>query len=134
VDIERVAYFFDYELADVPGPATYTALTDAESRWSTAWETGEPPILVYRAAPGFLQIYDGRPERQGTYTFHDTLAEIYLACVDRPRTAAAVHRELGLDVSVTAVEGAMRRFAERGLMFLDDNLAVALALPATTGR
>jgi ribosomal peptide maturation radical SAM protein 1 len=134
VDIERVAYFFDYELDDVPGPATYTALGDAVSRWSAVWESGEPPILVYRAAPGFLQIYDGRPEREGTYTFHDTLAEIYLACVDRPRTAAAVHRELELDVPVTAVEDVMRRFAERGLMFLDDNLAVALALPATPGR
>lgn len=134
VDIERVAYFFDYELENVPDPETYTALTDAVSKWSTAWETGEPPILVYRAAPGFLQIYDGRPDRQGTYTFHDTLAEIYLACVDRPRTAAAVHRELELEVSVAAVEDAMRRFADRGLMFQDDNLAVALALPATPGR
>ena len=134
VDIERMAYFFDYELDDVPDPATYTALGDAVSRWSAAWESGEPPILVYRAAPGFLQIYDGRPERQGTYTFHDTLAEIYLACVDRPRTAAAVHRELELDAPVTAVEDVMCRFAERGLMFLDDNLAVALALPATPGR
>jgi hypothetical protein len=89
---------------------------------------------VYRCAPGFLQIYDGRPERQGTYTFHDTLAAIYLACVERPRTAAAVHSELGLDVPVAAVQDVFRRFAERGLMFLDDDLVIALAIPATPGR
>jgi ribosomal peptide maturation radical SAM protein 1 len=134
VDIERVAYFFDYELEDVPAPATYDGLRAAVADWSTVWEAGEPPILMYRAAPGFLQIHDGRPERQGTYTFHDTLAAIYLACVDRPRTATGVHRELDLDVPVAAVQGAFGRFAERGLMFLDDDLAIALALPATPGR
>lgn len=133
MDIDKVAYFFDYELDNVPDPSTYTALRDEVSRWSSAWEA-EPPILVYRAAPGFLQIYDGRPGNQGTYTFHDTLAAIYLACVDRPRTAMAVHRELALTVPVTAVQDAFGRFADRGLMFLDDDLAVALALPATPGR
>jgi ribosomal peptide maturation radical SAM protein 1 len=134
MDIERVAYFFDYELEEALDPAAYTALNDAVGQWSKAWQADRPPILVYRSTPGFLQIYDGRPDRQGTYTFHDTLAEIYLACADRPRTAGGVHRELGLDVPVSAVEGAFRRFAERGLMFLDNDLAVALALPATPGR
>jgi ribosomal peptide maturation radical SAM protein 1 len=134
MDIERVAYFFDYELEEALDPAAYTALSDAVGQWSSAWQAGPPPILVYRSAPGFLQIYDGRPDRQGTYTFHDTLAEIYLACADRPRTARGVHRDLGLDVPVSAVDGAFRRFAERGLMFLDDDLAVSLALPATPGR
>ncbi|MET0235058.1 MAG: RiPP maturation radical SAM C-methyltransferase [Kibdelosporangium sp.] len=133
-DIERIAYFFDYELVDALDPAAYAALDDAVGQWSATWQAGAPPILVYRSAPGFLQIYDGRPDRQGTYTFHDTLAAIYLACVDRPRTAGGVHRDLGLEVPVAAVEGAFRRFAERGLMFLDDDLAVALALPATPGR
>ncbi|HEX6361062.1 RiPP maturation radical SAM C-methyltransferase [Actinophytocola sp.] len=133
-DIERVAYFFDYELEEALDPTAYQALGDAVAQWSKLWAADEPPVLVYRAAPGFLQIYDGRPERQGTYTFHDTLAAIYLACVERPRTAAGVHRELGLDVPVAAVTAVFRRFAERGLMFLDADLALALALPATPGR
>ena len=134
VDIERVAYFFDYELEGVPDDTTYTALGAAVAQWSQTWQADRPPILVYRTAPGFLRIYDGRPDRQGTYTFHNTLAAIYLACVDRPRTANAVRRELGLDVPVTAVQDAFLRFGERGLMFLDDDLAIALALPATPGR
>ncbi|HEV2782535.1 MAG TPA: RiPP maturation radical SAM C-methyltransferase [Actinophytocola sp.] len=135
VDIERVAYFFDYELEQALDPAAYEALGDAVTRWSAAWRADPPPVLVYRSAPGFLQIYDGRHrDSRGTYTFRDTLAEIYLACVDRPRTAMAVHRELGLGVPVSVVANAFRRFGERGLMFLDDGLAVALALPATPGR
>jgi ribosomal peptide maturation radical SAM protein 1 len=133
VDLERIAYFFEYDMETALDPSTYTALRDAVTRWRAAWETETPPRLVYRSAPGFLQIYDGRhPDGQGTYTFRDTVAAIYLACVDRPRTATGVHRELG--VPVTTVVGAFRRFGERGLMFLDDDLAVALALPATAGR
>lgn len=133
VDLERVAYFFSYDMAVALDPGTYTALRDAVARWRAAWEAEPRPRLVYRSAPGFLQIYDGRhPDGQGTYTFRDTVAAIYLACVDRPRTAMGVHRELG--VPVPTVVGAFRRFGERGLMFLDDDLAVALALPATAGR
>lgn len=133
VDLERIAYFFDYEMEVALEADTYTALRDAVTDWRAAWDAETPPRLVYRSAPGFLQIYDGRhPDGQGTYTFRDTVAAIYLACVDRPRTALGVHRELG--VPVRTVAGAFRRFGERGLMFLDDDLAVALALPATAGR
>ena len=135
VDLDRVAYFFDYELDDVPDEGAYSALRAEVARWSEIWQADRPPPeLVYRTTPGLLRIYDGRPGRQGTYTFHDTLAAIYLACVDRPRTAMAVRRELELEVSVAAVQGAFRRFGERGLMFLDQELAIALALPATRGR
>jgi ribosomal peptide maturation radical SAM protein 1 len=135
MDLDRLAYFFDYEAEGALDPAHYTVVSDAVELWSKAWQGDPAPVLVYRSAPGFLQIYDGRDaERRGTYTFHDTLAGIYLACVDRPRTAAAVHRELDLDVPVSAVEYAFRGYAERGLMFLDGNLALALALPATPGR
>jgi ribosomal peptide maturation radical SAM protein 1 len=134
VDIERVAYFFDYELENVPDDAAYAALADAVTRWSEIWRADPQPILVYRTAPGFLRIYDGRPDQPGTYTFHDTLAAIYLACVDRPRTADGVRRELDGAVPAATVRAAFARFAERGLMFLDDDLAIALALPATPGR
>lgn len=133
VDLERIAYFFDYDLEVALDPDTYTALRDAVTDWRAAWDAETPPRLVYRSAPGLLQIHDRRhPDGQGTYTFRDTAAAIYLACADRPRTAAGVHRALG--VPVHTVAGAFRRFAERGLMFLDDDLAVALALPATAGR
>jgi hypothetical protein len=133
VDLERTAYFFEYDMAGALDPGTYTALREAVTGWRAAWEAEAPPRLVYRSAPGFLQIYDGRhQDSAGTYTFRDTIAAIYLACVDRPRTATGVHREL--DVPMATVAGAFRRFGERGLMFLDDDLAVALALPATAGR
>lgn len=135
VDLERVAYFFDYELEDALPRAAYSALGKAVVEWSTAWKSEEPPALVYQAAPGLVRIIDGRHDgSQGTYTFHDLLAAVYLDCSDRPRTAEAVHGRLGLDCSVRTVEEAFKQFQERGLMFLDGNLALALAIPAMPGR
>jgi ribosomal peptide maturation radical SAM protein 1 len=135
VDVDRVAYFFDYELADALPPAAYAPLGKAVAEWSTAWTSENRPVLAYQSSPGFLRIIDGRHRgREGMYTFHDTLAGIYLACSQRPTTARAVHGRLGLDCSVGFVQDAFRQFQQRGLMFLDGELALALALPTASGR
>jgi ribosomal peptide maturation radical SAM protein 1 len=135
VDLDRVAYFFDYEVADALPDSAYDPLRGAVRDWTEAWQGQRPPELTYASAPGFLQIYDGRhAETAGTYTFDGPLADIYLACGDRPTTASAVHRRLGLELPVEEVVEALAEFGRRGLMFLDGDLAVALALPATGGR
>jgi hypothetical protein len=66
----------------------------------------------------------------GTYTFEDTLADLYLACMSRPTTAAAARRQLGLRLPAEAVQEFFIEFRDRGLMFLDGPFALALALPA----
>ncbi len=131
VDLDRVAYFFDYDLAGALPEAAYDGLRQAAAAWSTAWDADQPPVLTYWSAPGFVQLYDGRhPGREGTYTFEGTLADIYLACSDRPTTAPAVRAKLGLDLPPAAIEEIFAEFHTRGLMFLDGPLALSLALPA----
>jgi ribosomal peptide maturation radical SAM protein 1 len=135
VDLDRVAYFFEYELTDALPDSAYDGLRHAVSDWSEAWKSDTRPVLTYWSAPGFLQIYDGRhPGHEGTYTFHDTLADIYLACGDRPITAPAVRDKLHLDLPVTVVEEIFGEFQQRGLMLADGPLALALAMPAVPGR
>jgi ribosomal peptide maturation radical SAM protein 1 len=135
VDLDRVAYVFEYELDGALPDGAYDGLRRAVGDWTQAWSAAQPPAHTYWSTPGFLQIYDGRhPGREGTYTFHGTLADIYLACSDRPTTAAAVRDRLRLDLPVEAVQEAFAEFGQRGLMFLDGSLALALALPAVGGR
>ena len=127
VDLDRVAYFFEYEWADPLPDATYDGVRDGIAAWQAAWE--RQPALTYRAAPGLIRIDDQRhPGSTGTYTFRGRLAEIYLACSERPASAAAVARRLGLPEGYA--EDAFREFAHRGLMFADDDRSVSLALPA----
>lgn len=70
----------------------------------------------------------------GTYTFDDTLADLYLACITRPTTATAVRVQLGPRLSAEAIQEVFAEFRDRGLMFLDGPFAVALALPAIKMR
>jgi hypothetical protein len=107
----------------------------AAEGWRAAWQRTTAPTLQYWSAPGFLQIYDGRHVgAEGTYTFEGDLAEIYLACVDRPAGAGAVRDRLARRLPLAAVEEAFDEFGKRGLMFVDGSLALALALPAVAGR
>jgi hypothetical protein len=92
-------------------------------------------VLQYWSAPHFIQIYDERKKGEGgTYTFEDTLADLYLACNNRPTTATAVRRELGLHLSAEAIQEVFEEFQQRGLMFLDGQFALALAIPTVKGR
>lgn len=135
VDLDRVAYFFDYELKDSLPPAAYSALDKAITGWSAAWAADGSPVLTYQSAPGILRIIDGRHHgSEGAYTFRGTLADIYLACVDRPTTAEAVRRRLGLTNPAAEIAEVFTEFRDRGLMFLDGTFALSLALPATPGR
>jgi ribosomal peptide maturation radical SAM protein 1 len=135
VDLDKVAYFFDYELADALPDEAYQGLRDGVEQWSRAWDGATRPQLTYWYAPGFVQIYDARhPGAEGTYTFHDELAEIYHACVDRPITADGVRDRLDRARPADDIRVALTEFARRGLMFLDGNLALSLALPSSPGR
>jgi ribosomal peptide maturation radical SAM protein 1 len=135
VDLEKIAYFFDYEPdGDVPDTA-YAAVRDAVVAWSNAWQADQRPTLTHRSAPHFLQICDQRQQgRDGTYNFEDTLADLYMACSDRPTTAAAVRRKLDLRMPEEEIQEVFQGFQQRGLMFLDDQFALALSLPAVKSR
>ncbi|MEU7907447.1 RiPP maturation radical SAM C-methyltransferase [Actinoplanes sp. NPDC049118] len=135
VDLPRIAYFFDYTLSDALPDSAYDDLQQAVHRWQEAWKGDHRPVLKYWASPGFVQIYDGRHQgSEGTYTFEGDLAEIYLACSERPVSAAAVREKLGRRLPVEAVLEAFAEFHRRGLLFLDESIAIALAIPAGTMR
>jgi ribosomal peptide maturation radical SAM protein 1 len=134
LDLSKAAYFFDYELKDALPDDAYEDLHQAIEQWRKAWEETQPE-LTYWFAPGLLQIYDGRwPDQKRTFTFRGKAAEVYLACSERPRSAAAVHDELALDVAVEEVRDLFAEFERFGVMMLDGEHALALALPAITGR
>jgi ribosomal peptide maturation radical SAM protein 1 len=135
VDLERVAYFFDYQTEDSLPDSAYTDVRRAVADWSKAWQAGGPPALTYWSAPRFVQIYDQRLQGQeGTYTFEDTLADLFLACAQKPTTATAVRRKLDLPLPAEGIQEIFQEFQRRGLMFLDGQFALALALPGVKSR
>jgi len=135
VDHNKIAYYFGHERDGELAGDVYAPLAATIERWQETWAAGNRPALTYWSAPGFLQIHDGRTsETEGTYTFEGDLAAVYLACSDRPMSAAAVHAAIAPALTVEQVAQVCTEFARRGLMMLDGDQALALALPAVSGR
>jgi ribosomal peptide maturation radical SAM protein 1 len=132
VDLDRAAFFFDYELENTLPDHAYEQLDKIVEAWIGQWKSpqGRPALRWWRT-PGLLQIEDARDlDEPGTYTFEDPLASLYLACADRPVKAEAARSALGWDHPVDEVRDALEEFVDRGLMMRDGNLFLALAIPA----
>jgi ribosomal peptide maturation radical SAM protein 1 len=135
VDHDKIAYYFGHAQDGELDADVYAPLAAAIERWQQTWAAGDRPTLTYWSAPGFLQIHDARvPGAEGTYTFEGDLAAVYLACSDRPMSAAAVHAAITPALTVAQVAEVCTEFARRGLLMLDGDQALALALPAVGGR
>jgi ribosomal peptide maturation radical SAM protein 1 len=135
VNLERAAYFFDYEMDGTISDADFEETRLAIKEWKAVWDGPVKPSLSYYSAPGFLQIEDARDySAPGTFTFTDPLASLYTACSDRPRTADKLRETLSLPWPAKEIEGALDEFCARGLMMREGSLFLSLALPATPGR
>jgi ribosomal peptide maturation radical SAM protein 1 len=135
VRLDRVAYFFDYELEGTLPEAVYEGTRERVRAWQAAWEGPEKPSLTFWSSPGLVQVEDRRSAGAvGVHTFREPLAGAYAACSDRPTCAAEVKRRRGLDWSEADVEAMLDEFCARGVMMREGNLFLALALPASPGR
>jgi hypothetical protein len=135
VQLDKVAYFFDYELEDALPGSAYVETTQWIQTWQAAWQDEQGPTLTYWSFPGFLQIEDARnPATPGTYTFVDSLASLYVACSNHPHSATELKEQLALLASVDEINSALDEFCSRGLMMREGNTFLSLALPANIER
>jgi ribosomal peptide maturation radical SAM protein 1 len=135
VDLDELAYFFDYEFEDVVADGVLTPTREIVDDWRSAWASVPRPGLDYRFTDGLVQIEDRRnAEGQGTYTFEGTLALLYQELSERPRSAASLSTELDLPWPTGEIEEALDEFCRLGLMMRDGRQFLSLALPATRGR
>jgi ribosomal peptide maturation radical SAM protein 1 len=135
VDLEAVAYFFEYSFADVVSDSELESTRELINVWRKAWHSSERPTLTFRSTGKFVQIEDLRDvSAPGTYTFVDDLGAMYASLSDRPRSAAAIKERLGLQWPVDEVECALEEFRSRGLMMRDGDLFLSLAIPKTRSR
>jgi len=135
VDLQRAAYFFDYETDAILPDSSYSALINAVSSWKEAWSDQTLPELVFRTSPGLVQVYDTRwPQQEGTYTYEGVLADLYVACTERPVTARKLCERLEGQLSEAAIEEVLADWQASGLVFRDGPTVLALALPAGPSR
>jgi ribosomal peptide maturation radical SAM protein 1 len=129
IDLDAIAYFFDYQLVDHQPDETYAHLVAALLEWQRCWAEDSPRLYTW-ASERMVQVEDERcPGHAGTYVLYPPLSDVYLATTDVPISAARVSRRLDGRLSPERTEAALRELVEAGIVMDDGPLFVALATP-----
>jgi ribosomal peptide maturation radical SAM protein 1 len=124
-DLPRISYFFDQEMTNIAGEASYLATFDAVDHWRAEWDQPQRPYLKYRKAWSSIFIFDGRQQNEQTYRYHDQDAALYEYCSD-----ARTPKDISANFSSEPwVDAALKDFVEKDLMLFLDGRYLSLALP-----
>jgi ribosomal peptide maturation radical SAM protein 1 len=136
VNLNELAYFFDYELEGTLPRQHLDSMVRATEAWKDLWKAGKrTPRMTFFRSEDFLQIDDQRaPDNTLTHSFEGPLALLYQAASDAPKSVAQLITALGLTQSAENVTRALEEFCRRGLMMEDSGLYLSLALPAGVQR
>jgi hypothetical protein len=92
-DLDRLAYYFDYDYADGRDPARYTApLQEAIAAWRASTGTAR---LELRLGDDRLELQDTRPVAARELTVLEGPARLAYLALDSGTTVGAVEAELG---------------------------------------
>jgi ribosomal peptide maturation radical SAM protein 1 len=136
VDLEKAAYFFDYEMGGTVSGHEHKAAKEFVSKWQEDWNSDRRHGLFYRrTGDGLLVDYNRGPEKTGTHRFTGPLGAIYEYCVETMRTPRQVVqylRELPekYDFDEREVREAMDEYCGAALMISEDGKYFSLAVPS----
>jgi ribosomal peptide maturation radical SAM protein 1 len=135
VDLDRIGYFFEYEMEVSLPPGSYDRLHKEVGGWRDAWSSGPRPQLTMWQFPGIVRIEDRRrPDRPSTHTLTGSSAALYSATSDKAASALTAGRLAGDGRPGPEIERQLDQLVRSGLMMRDGNLFLALAVPAGRGR
>jgi ribosomal peptide maturation radical SAM protein 1 len=128
VDLPEAAYFFDYHLEDTLPDEVYEPLTAAVVEWIDLAKRPEQPTLTVADDGTRLVVEDRREvDRPVTVVLEGLAARVHRAVMDHWRPRRALLDELA--ISGDELDAALAELDGHGLVFVDGNLYVALALP-----
>ncbi|PRY75528.1 ribosomal peptide maturation radical SAM protein 1 [Yoonia maritima] len=137
LNLEKVAYFFDYVMANTQG-SEHSDLRAWVAEWQDRATSDQPDTLSYRLIDDGIMIDDDRRDfSRGTHSFEGPLAQIYLECDETYCSAGQVTKRLNSKYenahSLEEVRAALDRFCSMGLMLSENDNYLSLALPVNPG-
>jgi hypothetical protein len=93
VDLEKIAYDFEYELDcwNVE-PQLYQELVDLVQEWQRRTSSGDRPFLYYSKAVDYVTVYDGRnPKTPVRRRYNWPAAGIIDACNEGAKSVDQIH-------------------------------------------
>lgn len=136
VDLENLAYFFDYALENTTAPDIHERTSQLVDAWSARWHSDNRPGLWYRHAGDTVWIADSRdPQNKTTHRFDGPLGQAYVACTDTMQSPAnvveAVNKKMGAGtINEADAEQILDMYCEQSLMVGERGLYLGLALPS----
>lgn len=134
IDHKQIAYFFDYEAGNTLPVEQHADATAHIAAWRNAWKTSRPPYLVSQRGAERLTVIDGRdPAAPVAHVFNEHAAQIYEFCGPTYHgltpIVAHLRDERGMDTDADAVQRDLAGFFALGLMLVENEHYLSLALP-----
>ena len=134
VDLDKIAYFFDYEMGDTIHSALHAPTHEWVQDWRALWRFDRKPSLSYRRIVDGMMIdyFDG--EREGSYFLSRDNASMYEACTELPQSSGHVAQRLNdehpdVPFEEEEVREALDLFCAKKLMLSESDRYLSLALP-----
>lgn len=132
VELDKIAYFFDYEMEATLPDADHRATGEHVKAWREAWSQ-QPHSLTYRRTSDRLFIDENRGVgRCGTHTLTGPVAELYEYCSESIRTVEDATHHLatqGHAVTVQQVADVLEQLRQRALCVGEGGKYLSVAIP-----
>jgi ribosomal peptide maturation radical SAM protein 1 len=132
LDIEKTAYFFEYDTDDAIADADRSALKKAVNGWKSSWRERRPR-LDYERGSDWIRILDSRGHVRQEAVLEGWRAAAFEFCVDRPHSVPAILRRLADgpwgSVPAVSVTRFLTRCVDQGIALRSGSLYLSLALP-----
>ena len=136
VDLNKIAYFFDYEMGDTVSADAHKPTQAFVAEWQKQWNSDQRHTVSYRSIGDSLLLdYFRGSEKNGTYKFSGPLALIYEFCVETAHSPRQVIEHLqqspqGYDFTEQDVRDALDEYCLAQLMLTEDDKYFSLAIPS----
>jgi hypothetical protein len=135
VDLDKVAYFFDYVMDQTVPEDVHTPTQEWVQEWQRRWSSDTPDTLVYRRLSDLVFIDDQRGPGQGTrHTLRGAWALTYEYCSETPRSVPQIlehvqQAAVGFPMAEWEMIAGLEGFCEQQLVVSEDDHYLSLALP-----
>ncbi len=138
VDLNKIAYDFEYDIAWNVDPALYEHLTGLVQEWRARYFSKDRPFLFYAKAMSYVTVYDGRTEHSTSERFDAPFSLIIDACNETPKTLDQIRRAVTEPTSASpertshagaSVDAAVSTLVAKHLLVEEQGRHFTLALP-----
>lgn len=134
VDLNKIAYDFEYEIDWKVAPALYEQLIQLVNKWRTRYFSDNRPFLFYAKAMSYITVYDGRTDEPTSERFEWPSSFIIEFCNEIPKTVEQIKRAVISESSTSQpridIETVISVLIDKRLLVEDKGRYFTLALPA----